>query len=259
VSTSTIVSGLVAHGEPPRFFTFPGLSALGLLHASTTRYCPGIEPQPGERPFTAATAAVLAPTGLDLARVGFGRQVHRADVARVGPEGAFVGEADALVTTARGVPLVIFTADCLALVLYDAEAGVLGTVHAGWRGTAHGVTQATVAAMLTLGARAERVRVAIAPSIGPCCYEVDEPVCAALSSTYPGTWEQWVTPARAGHWMLDLWRANEDLLCRAGVAPAHVENPRFCTGCHPDLLYSYRRYALGDSAKGRLATLAAQP
>jgi len=54
--------------------------------------------------------------------------------------------------------------------------------------------------------------------------------------------------------MLDLWAANETLLCEAGVSPDHIDNPRLCTACHPDLLYSYRK-----GNRGRLVTVAALP
>jgi hypothetical protein len=111
-----------------------------------------------------------------------------------------------------------------------------------------------VAALRELGARPERLRVTIAPSIGPCCYEVDEPVMRALSAALPDRWERWITPVRAGHVMLDLWKANEDLLARAGVDPERIEHPRICTACHRDVLYSYRK---GD--RGRLVTVAALP
>jgi hypothetical protein len=95
---------------------------------------------------------------------------------------------------------------------------------------------------------------AISPSIGPCCYEVDEPVIGAMARAYPSLWEGWFSPARAGRRMLDLWRANEALLAGAGVDPGRIENPRLCTACHPDLLYSYRR-----GLSGRLVTVAALP
>src|SRR5439155_676834 len=79
-----------------------------------------------------------------------------------------------------------------------------------------------------------------APSTGPCCYEVDEPVTAEFARAFGERWRSWVTPSRGGRVMLDLWSANEALLAEAGVAPASIENPRLCTACHPDLLYSYR-------------------
>ncbi|MBI1962833.1 MAG: laccase domain-containing protein [Candidatus Rokubacteria bacterium] len=231
-------------------------------HATTTRHCPGvasfaepIDPSAPAPPFAPAAAAALAAAGLDLARVGYARQVHGAGAAPVPAGGGFAGRVDVLTTVEPGVPLAIFTADCLAIVLCDADAGALALAHVGWRGTVRGAAQAAARAAGALGARPGRLRAAIAPSIGPCCYEVDEPVTSELARAYPGRWEAWVSPAaRAGRVMLDLWAANEALLADAGVDPARIENPRLCTACHPELFYSYRR---GD--RGRLATLAALP
>ncbi|MBI4635802.1 MAG: polyphenol oxidase family protein [Candidatus Rokubacteria bacterium] len=247
--------GLRPHGEPPAYFTFAGLEALGLPHATTTRRCPGMAPFSAPAgPFTPEAGRTLAQAGLDLSRVAYARQVHGAEVARAAPGGGLAGQADILVTAERAVPLAIFTADCLAMTLWDADARALALAHVGWRGTVRGATQAAVAALVGLGARPERVRVAIAPSIGPCCYEVDEPVTSGLASAYPRRWERWVVPARPGHVMLDLWTANEELLRGAGIDPANIENPRVCTACRGDLFYSYRK-----GHRGRLATLAALP
>src|SRR5437016_5925037 len=174
--------------------------------------------------------------------------------ARAPAGGGFAGLVDILVTAVRAVPLAIFTADCLAIVLYDPSARALGVAHVGWRGTVRGATQKAVRAIGEVGGRAGSLRVAIAPSIGPCCYEVDEPVTAEFARAFGERWRSWVTPSRGGRVMLDLWSANEALLAEAGVAPASIENPRLCTACHPDLLYSYRR-----GNRGRLATLAALP
>jgi len=121
---------LLPHGQPPAYFTFAALSRLGVPHATTTRHCPGvlsfaepISPANPSPPFRADAVTALARAGLDLARVAYAKQVHGAAVARV-TGGGFAGVADGLVTTARGVPLAIFTADCLAIVLYDpAGAG----------------------------------------------------------------------------------------------------------------------------------------
>jgi YfiH family protein len=246
---------LVPHGEPARFFTFPTLIALGLPHATTTRHCPGVTAwSDASGPFQPEAARALADAGLDLTRAAWTRQVHGADVVRVGPTGGFAGPADALVSTEPGIPLAVFTADCLAVLLHDPQARALGVAHVGWRGTVRGAAQAAVAALVRLGAHPQRLRVAISPSIGPCCYEIDEPVASELRQAYPSMWEGWLTPVRAGHWLLDLWRANEDLLAHAGVPPGQIENARLCTACHTGLLYSYRK-----SNHGRLVTLAALP
>jgi hypothetical protein len=257
------MSSLRPHGEPTAFFTFSSLSALGVPHATTTKHCPGISsfaepivPEAPKPPFRSEALATLGSTGLAMDRVGYARQVHGAEVARVPAGGGFAGLVDILVTAERGVPLAIFTADCLAIVLCDAAAGALGVAHVGWRGTVRGATQAAVRAVGEIGGRAGALRVAIAPSIGPCCYEVDEPVTAEFARAFGERWHAWVTPSpsRGGHVMLDLWSANEALLVEAGVAPASIDNPRLCTACHPELLYSYRR-----GNRGRLVTLAALP
>ncbi|HUF93064.1 MAG TPA: polyphenol oxidase family protein [Candidatus Limnocylindria bacterium] len=205
-------------------------------------------------PFDDDARDVLAGAGLDLSRVSYARQVHGAEVAAAPAGGGFAGAVDVLTTTERGVPLAIFTADCLAITLWDAAAGALSVGHVGWRGTVKGVPQAAVRALVGLGARAGRLRGAIAPAIGPCCYEVDEPVIGDFERAYPGRWEAWTRPSRPGHVMLDLWAANEALLEEAGVEPARIENPRLCTACHPELLYSYRK-----GNRGRLVTVAALP
>jgi len=197
---------------------------------------------------------MLANAGLAMHRVSYARQVHGAEAGRAPEGGGFAGLVDILTTTERRVPLAIFTADCLAIVLYDPVARVLGLSHVGWRGTVRGTTQAAVRSVCELGGVASRLRVAIAPSIGPCCYEVDEPVTAEFARAFGERWRAWATPSRTGHVMLDLWSANEALLIDAGVPPSAIENPRLCTACHPELLYSYRR-----GNRGRLVTLAALP
>jgi YfiH family protein len=204
-------------------------------------------------PFNADARETLAAAGLDLGRVAYARQVHGADVARA--TGGFAGAVDVLTTTERGVPLAIFTADCLAITAWDADASALSVAHVGWRGTVKGAQLAAVKALAALGATPAGLRVAIAPAIGPCCYEVDEPVIGDFTRAYGAErFMRWSRPSRAGHVMLDLWTANEDLLVDAGVDRARIDNPRLCTACHPELLYSYRK-----GNRGRLVTVAALP
>jgi purine-nucleoside/S-methyl-5'-thioadenosine phosphorylase / adenosine deaminase len=247
---------VIAHGAPVLYFTFRSLGAIGLPHATTTRHFPGVRPfgnSTSTSPFTPEALAALEPTGLDVGRAGFARQVHGVERARV-TTGGLAGTADILVTTERRVPLAISTADCLALTAYDPSADALAVAHVGWRGTASGGAAATVAALVAAGGRPARMRVAIGPAIGPCCYEVDEPVQSLFREAYPREWEGWMQPGRPGHWRLDLWRANEELLVDAGVPRASIENARLCTACHPALFFSYRR---GDH--GRLVTIAGLP
>ncbi|HEV8617467.1 MAG TPA: peptidoglycan editing factor PgeF [Methylomirabilota bacterium] len=249
------VSGLIADGAPARYFRFAGLAALGLPHLTTTRHFPGVTPSAQRSgPFDEQARETLTGAGLDFSRLSYVRQVHGADVVTARPGGGFAGDADVLTTTDRGVPLAIFAADCLPIVAWDPDVTALAAAHVGWRGTVKGAQRAAVDALAALGARRARMRVVIGPSIGPCCYEVDEPVVADFTAAYGARSAPWMRPARPGHVMLDLWAANEALLLEAGVQPAHIENPRLCTACHTDLLYSYR---MGH--RGRLVTVAALP
>jgi polyphenol oxidase len=255
--TSCRVGCVNPHGVPTTHYTFPSLEKVGVPHLTTTRHCRGVTPSNlATGPFDDAATALLRGAGIEYSRLAWARQVHGSSVARVGPDGGpHRGDGfDVLVTTERGVGLSIFTADCLAITLVDRDAGALSVCHAGWRGTARDVPGTAVAALRELGAIPARMHATIAPSIGPCCYEVDEPVTRDLAAAFPDLWARWITPVRPGHVMLDLWTANEDLLARAGVDPARIENARTCTACHRDVLYSYRK---GD--RGRLVTVAALP
>src|SRR5688572_28008281 len=117
-----------------------------------------------------AIAAVLP--GAELATV---HQIHSANVVRVERPWAQDERphADAMVTDRPGLLLGILTADCAPVLLADAEAGVIGAAHAGWRGALGGVTDATVEAMEKLGARRERIAAAVGPCIARASYEVD--------------------------------------------------------------------------------------
>jgi YfiH family protein len=241
------------HGSPPAFLTFPGLDALGVPHATTTRHCPGVTaPSEPTAPLGGPARPVLAAAGIDVARVAYLRQVHGADVRHARPDGGYSGDGDVLVTATRGAPLAVFSADCAPILLYDSVAPALALVHAGWRGTARGAVAAAVSALVDLGARCARVHAAIAPAIGPCCYEVDLPVIEAFTRAHGVAARRWMTPGRDGHVMLDLIRANADMLRMVGIE--HIEMSGLCTACRPDLLYSYRK-----GNRGRLVTIAVMP
>jgi YfiH family protein len=248
------------HGEPPTHAVLPALAALGVRHAFTTRHQGSFESvsAPGG-PFAGRRWPALAALGIEPGGVRYARQVHGdacLDADGAAPAG-LVGTGDALLTRRRGRPLAVFTADCVGLVVADPDAPALGVAHAGWRGTVRGIAGRLVAALVeTAGARPERLHAAIGPSIGPCCYEVDEPVVGPLRAAFPGAWERWARPAgpeRPGRWWLDLWTANFEQLVAAGVRAEAIRSPGLCTGCRRDLFFSYRKEGLA----GRLATVAA--
>jgi len=252
------------HGEPPTLAVLPALAAAGVRHVFTTRHQGSFEavsapagPFRSDRQWPA-----LSTVGFDPKTIRYARQVH-GDVcldADALETGGLVGTADALFTRQRERALAVFTADCVPLIVADPEGSALGVAHAGWRGTVRGVAGRLVEALVTrAGARADRLRAAIGPSIGPCCYEVDEPVVTPLRAAFPESWERWVRsvvsgpPGRADHWWLDLWAANTDQLVAAGVPSEAILSPRLCTGCRRDLFFSYRK----EGMAGRLASVAA--
>jgi purine-nucleoside/S-methyl-5'-thioadenosine phosphorylase / adenosine deaminase len=246
------------HGKPPTHAALPALEAVGVRHAFTTRHqgsFDGVSAPAG--PFGVDRSwPALAALGLESTSVRYARQVH-GDVcidADLGTRAGLMGTGDALFTRRRMRPLAVFTADCVPLIVVDPERPALGVAHAGWRGTVRGIAGRLVAALVEqTGARVDRIRAAIGPSIGPCCYEVDEPVIGEFTRTYGADrLARWSRASRSGHVMLDLWSANEDLLVDAGVERTRIDNARLCTACHPELLYSYRK-----GNRGRLVTVAA--
>jgi YfiH family protein len=254
------VAPVTRSDEAPAYLTSPLLEREGLAHLFTTRHFPGERaPDNPAAPFATPAAVELARlAGLDGPGAAFMKQVHGALVLRA-ERGGLAGEADALLTDRAGLPLAVFTADCLPVVIYDRAGGRLAVAHAGWRGTVQSVTRAAVAALVRAGSRAEALVAAVGPSIGPCCYEVDRPVIDRLSAAFPAEWTSWVTAKGCDaegqeRWMLDLWKANEDQLRAGGVSAGALDNLRICTSCRVDLFYSYRR-----GARGRIVTAAAVP
>ncbi|HET6348942.1 MAG TPA: peptidoglycan editing factor PgeF [Candidatus Krumholzibacteria bacterium] len=198
---------------------------------------------------------VAALFGRNATQLTFARQVHGAHIAHVPaghPGGAF-DNVDALITDAKDTPLVILTADCAAIFMYDVTHHAIGIAHAGWRGTVAQIAAHTVQRMhAVFGTEPREIVACVGPSIGPCCYEVGEEVIAAVIDAFPDdTDELLLEPemASAGsfrasvnedHKHFDLWRANERVLISAGVPDTQVEVSRLCTACHTDLFYSHR-------------------
>jgi YfiH family protein len=179
------------------------------------------------------------------------RQVHGATILRAGtggpgagagglgpgpPEGkAPLGEGDGLVTGEAGVVLAVLTADCAPVLLADPGAGVVGAVHAGWRGLAAGVVEAGVAAMAGLGADPAAVVGLVGPAVGGCCYEVGPDVREAVGDRYPAA----LATTRDGRPALDPAAGAAQALERAGVGQVRVAGE--CTVDLAERHFSHRR------------------
>lgn len=151
------------------------------------------------------------------------------------------GEADALVTNQPNLLLGVRTADCVPVLLVDTKMGVIGAVHAGWRGAVGGIVPRTIQTCVEqFGSDVAHLHVAIGPSIGPCCYEVDAPVIEPLHTGYPD-WQGVLQETSDGKGMLDLKQLLWHQILSSGIPEGQVERMDYCTRCREDLFFSYRR------------------
>jgi len=178
-------------------------------------------------------------------RVVAGADIGRGRVLR---EDA-IQHTDALVTNEPDVLLAMFFADCVPLYFYDPVTESIGLAHAGWKGTVLEVAVRTVERMNeAFGAKPENMLAAIGPSIGGCCYEVDErvlervrPLLSSLGQEHDYQAEDGVLrDVSEGRAQLDLKLLNRHLMIKAGILPSRIELSTWCTGCRTDLFFSHR-------------------
>lgn len=174
-------------------------------------------------------ARLAEATGHGRERVLYGRQVHGTTVRRAtdAPSETRPVEAeDGQATALTGHPALVFTADCLPVLL--AADGAVAAIHAGWRGLSAGILEEGVRALRALGADGP-VQGLVGPGARGCCYEVGEEVQAAFAGY----------DARVGERKLDLAAVARAKLAEAGAAEVH--DVGLCTICEPGLFFSHRR------------------
>jgi YfiH family protein len=150
--------------------------------------------------------------------------------------------ADAMATRTPGIALGILTADCAPVLFADPTARVIGAAHAGWRGALGGVLEATVRAMVTLGAARERIAACIGPCIGRASYEVGPEFPAPFLAEDSANAAFFVAAPRAGHFLFDLAGYAARRLERLGIA--RIARTGGDTAAEPDRFFSYRRACL---------------
>ena len=171
----------------------------------------------------------------------FAKQVHSNNVEYV-TERDFGRhfECDAFVTDKAGVLIAVKTADCVPILFCDSEKRIVGAAHAGWRGTVSGVAARCVEKMVSLGASAERISVAIGQRIGICCYEVDRAFIKAVSeSPYSSVCLPEIF-AKGEKFAADLGEMNRNILLLSGIKKENVYISGFCTSCANELFFSHR-------------------
>lgn len=187
---------------------------------------------------------VLSAIGADAfaERLTTAEQVHGTRVAHVTADNAGCGAdplegpgpvlgADALWTTDTGVPLMLFFADCVPVVLVSESPRAIAVVHAGWRGALGGIVGDTVRALDTALGGAT-ITAYVGPHIGACCYEVDPLLVSQFANMF-------VTIPRASD-RLDLAAAVAEDLDRAGISRERQWHLGICTAHNTDRFYSYR-------------------
>lgn len=177
------------------------------------------------------------------------RQVHGVVVERFDQRVAAAVEpvADASVTSTPGSVLAILTADCMPVLFCADDGSEVAAAHAGWRGLADGVLEATVAAMRT---PPDRVLAWMGPAAGPSRYEVGMEVYDAFVSKDWGAGSAFVS-TREHHWNVDLYALARRRLAAAGIAGERVSGGGLCTLSDPARFYSHRR----DRRTGRMGSI----
>ena len=167
------------------------------------------------------------------------RQVHGTvivDAAAAGGE----PEADASWSMTPGVVCTVMTADCLPVLLADAEGRIVAAVHAGWKSLAQGIIQKSVALMREKTSDDARIFAWLAPRIGPESFEVGEDVLDAMKAHLPDA-QQAFAPRENGRYLCDLAALARQALTRSGVAEADIDDCGLSTAADPKRFYSYRR------------------
>lgn len=196
---------------------------------------------------------------MPLARLVTVYQLHSADAVTVTEPWLQDARprADAMVTDRPGLLLGIVTADCAPVLFADAEAGVIGAAHAGWRGAHGGVLEATVAAMEALGARRAGIACAIGPTIAQPSYEVDQGFHDRLVDHDPANAEL-LQPGAPGHYQFDLPAYVARRLEGAGIG--RIEDLALDTYADDARFFSYRRAThRGEASYGRQFSLIGLP
>jgi hypothetical protein len=193
--------------------------------------------------------ATLGRTNRDLVHAYL---IHGAKVAAVGrgDAGQHIGPVDALVTDDPGCGLAMNFADCSPILIYDPARQAIGLGHAGWQGAVKDLPGAMVRAMSHhFGSAPADLIAAVGPCIGPCCYEVGEPLTTAVRVSFRDG-EELLVPGHGPRPHFDLPEANRRRLAAAGVR--QVELAGLCTACRTDLFYSHRAE---QGSTGRFGTL----
>ena len=154
-------------------------------------------------------------------------------------------EADGIVTAEKGLPIICMVADCVPVLLWDEEEHAIGAIHCGWRSSVGDILKNAIDAMVSLGAKPEKIHAAIGASIGRCCFETDDDVPDAIEVYLGGDTEGLFDRRADGKTMVDLRAANARRLIQLGLKEENIDISTECTYCSHDKYWSHR-YTKGN-------------
>ena len=193
----------------------------------------------------------------DLSRTVLTKQTHTDNIRIVSEEDAGKGiiresdieDTDGLITDIKNMTLVVFTADCVPILLLDPVKAVIAAVHSGWKGTVKKIGGRAAEMMKEIyGCKPENILAAIGPSIGPCCFEFGR----RDAEQFPDKYRR---PKGEEKVLVDLWRMNRDILAESGIPQHNIDTAEVCTVCHSDEFYSYRTYGENTGRQGAVIML----
>ncbi|MGB4267550.1 MAG: polyphenol oxidase family protein [Spirochaetota bacterium] len=168
-------------------------------------------------------------------------QVHGKEIVEIlsqpGKNEPFASQADGLITAVHGVCLVIRTADCVPVILYDDQNRVISALHSGWRGCAHNITSEGITLLLHKGAKPSSLYVLILPSISPAAYEIGQDV----ASQFDG-----YVLHKEGKLYLNMWQHIKDTALHYDIPEHNIFISNMCTFQQNDEFFSYRK---GDNGR----------
>lgn len=172
-------------------------------------------------------------------------QTHSTHIAHVTDvKQVIYNDTDGLITHLGGVTLTIRTADCVPVIYSDSVSRVVGIAHMGWKGIYHNLSSLMVAHMVRAGARREDIRVAIGPSIGPCCYRIFGERLDMFRTQWPEETAQSLV-TQMSETYLNLSQIISIQTMKVGIPKEHIDYKPFCTRCDGRRFYSFQRQGKG--------------
>lgn len=150
-------------------------------------------------------------------------------------------DTDAIVTAEKELCLLVFSADCVPILLFDPVNAIIAAAHAGWKGTVNQIVSKVIETMTTnFKTNPADVVAGVGPSIGPCCYNIGEEVITIVKEKYGANTTLLQRNTKNNKLYFNLWEANVTNLIQSGVQEKNIEVSALCTSCRSDLFFSHR-------------------